>query len=130
VTYFFAAAVAAYMAGGIYMMLSRHAVRMILGLALLTNGAILLIFFSGRMDSTQPPVVPLGGTILDADAANALPQALVLTAIVIGFAMTAFTMVLALVAGKMSGTLNTNKMSDFDLPASKDKSPNKVVKSS
>jgi hypothetical protein len=39
-------------------------------------------------------------------------------------------MVLALVAGKMSGTLNTNKMSDFDLPASKDKSPNKVVKSS
>jgi multicomponent Na+:H+ antiporter subunit C len=95
---------------GLYMMLSRHAVRMILGLALLTNGSIFLIFFAGRMGFETPPVIPVGAEALTAEAANALPQALVLTAIVIGFALTAFAIVLVLQTYRALGTLDMREM--------------------
>jgi multicomponent Na+:H+ antiporter subunit C len=109
-TVIYALTIAAYVGCGLYMMLSRHAVRMILGLTLLTNGSIFLIFFAGRIDATQPPVIPLGSEALAADAANALPQALVLTAIVIGFALTAFAIVLALQTYRSLGTLDMREM--------------------
>lgn len=109
-TVVYALTIAAYMGCGLYMMLSRHAVRMILGLALLTNGAIFLIFFAGRMGATAPPVIPRGMDTLAADAANALPQALALTAIVIGFALTAFAAVLALQTYRALGTLDVREM--------------------
>ncbi len=109
-TIVYAFTIAAYVGCGLYMMLSRHAVRMILGLTLLTNGAIFLIFFAGRMGATTPPVVPRGIGFLAADAANALPQALVLTAIVIGFALTAFAAALALQAYRTLGTLDLREM--------------------
>jgi multicomponent Na+:H+ antiporter subunit C len=54
-----------------------------------------VLFSAGRIGSTQPPVVPLGESVL-AGAANPLPQALVLTAIVIGFALVCFSLVLVL----------------------------------
>ncbi len=56
---------------------------------------ILALFASGRLGSVQPAVIPLGETVL-LDAANSLPQALALTAIVIGFALICFSLVLAL----------------------------------
>jgi multicomponent Na+:H+ antiporter subunit C len=105
-TVVYALAVAAYVGCGLYMMLSRHIVRLVLGLALLTNGAILLIFVAGRLDSTTPAVIEAGTTTLAADAANALPQALVLTAIVIGFAVTAFATALIVMAYRRFGTLD------------------------
>ncbi|WP_043539039.1 NADH-quinone oxidoreductase subunit K [Salinarimonas rosea] len=109
-TLVYAITIAAYVGCGLYMMLSRHVVRMILGLTLLTNGAIFLIFFSGRIGSSMPPVIPQGSDALSADAANALPQALVLTAIVIGFALTAFAIALALKAYRSLGTLDVREM--------------------
>jgi multicomponent Na+:H+ antiporter subunit C len=105
-TFVYALAVAAYVGCGLYMMLSRHIVRLVLGLALLTNGAILLIFVAGRLGTTTPAVIELGSTTLGADAANALPQALVLTAIVIGFAVTAFAIALVAMAYRRFGTLD------------------------
>ncbi|MGP9819716.1 sodium:proton antiporter [Salinarimonas sp. NSM] len=113
-TLVYAITIAAYVGCGLYMMLSRHAVRMILGLTLLTNGAIFLIFFSGRIGSSTPPVIPQGADALAADAANALPQALVLTAIVIGFALTAFAVALALKAYRSLGTLDVREMRDAE----------------
>jgi len=105
-TIVYALAVAAYVGCGLYMMLSRHIVRLVLGLALLTNGAILLIFVAGRLGTTTPAVIERGSTVLAPDAANALPQALVLTAIVIGFALTAFAIALIVMAYRRFGTLD------------------------
>ncbi len=63
---------------------------MILGITLLSYGVNLFVFISGRLALDQAPIVGRG------PATDPLPQALVLTAIVIGFAMTAFLVVLAL----------------------------------
>jgi len=79
---------------GLYLALSRDLFRCLIGLALLGNGINLLLYTSGRLGSTVPPIVPAGQTILK-DAANPLPQALVLTAIVISFALLCFSLVLA-----------------------------------
>jgi multicomponent Na+:H+ antiporter subunit C len=80
---------------GIYLALSRDVVRCVLGLAVLGSAANLVLFASGRLGSAQPAVVPPGEQALAA-AANPLPQALVLTAIVIGFALVCFSLVLVL----------------------------------
>lgn len=80
---------------GIYLALSRDVVRCVLGLAVLGSAANLVLFAAGRIGSAQPAVVPLGDQAL-AVAANPLPQALVLTAIVIGFALVCFSLVLVL----------------------------------
>lgn len=109
-TLVYATAIAAYVGCGLYMMLSRHVVRLILGLALLTNGAIFLIFLAGRLGTTIPAVIPRGAEALASDAANALPQALVLTAIVIGFALTAFAVALIVMAYRRFGTLDLRAM--------------------
>ena len=88
---------------GAYLALSRDVFRCVLGLAILGAGANLVLFAAGRLGSAQPAVVPLGQTLLQ-DAANPLPQALVLTAIVIGFATTGFVIELALRSRHESGS--------------------------
>jgi multicomponent Na+:H+ antiporter subunit C len=82
-------------AAGVYLMLSRDLLRCVLGLAILGSATSLALIGTGRLDSTAPPVVPAGGVVLEA-AANPLPQALVLTAIVIGLALLCFSLVLLL----------------------------------
>jgi multicomponent Na+:H+ antiporter subunit C len=80
---------------GVYLMLSRDVLRCVLGLAVLGSGANLALFAAGRLGPEAPPVIPLGETVLR-EAANPLPQALVLTAIVIGFSLVCFSLVLVL----------------------------------
>lgn len=82
-------------AAGIYLMLRRHLAQLIIGLGLLSNGTNLLIFTAGGLTRARPPVVPEGATALAPPYADPVPQALVLTAIVIGFGLTAFSLVLA-----------------------------------
>jgi multicomponent Na+:H+ antiporter subunit C len=82
-------------AAGIYMMLRRSLVQLIIGLGLLTNAANLLIFTAGGLTRGRPPLVPEGASRPEAPFADPLPQALILTAIVIGFGVLAFAMVLA-----------------------------------
>lgn len=77
----------------LYMMMSRNLLRIVLGLLLLGNSINLAIFLSGRLSSTTPPLIPLD-TLELAASANPLPQALILTAIVISFSLVAYTMVL------------------------------------
>lgn len=84
-----------FVTAGIYLLLSRALIRMLLGLALLGNGVNLLIFVAGRLTRVVPPIVPEGGGAPLVSSANPLPQALILTAIVIGFAMFSFLLVLA-----------------------------------
>lgn len=81
-------------ASAIYLMLSRNILRFVFGLGLMTNAVNLLIFTVGRLSRAQPPLIPAGATVPEPGVANALPQALILTAIVIGFGMLAFAAVL------------------------------------
>ena len=90
----FAIVVGGLYAAGIYMMMRRNIVRLILGLALLSHGANLLIFTAGGLTRAAAPVVPEGEHALAFAAADPVPQALILTAIVISFGVTAFMLVL------------------------------------
>lgn len=92
----FAFAIAIVAGCSLYLILSRHIVRILLGVTMLSAAINLVIFLSGRIVSNVPAVIRVGETSLPADAANPLPQALVLTAIVIGFSLTAFFAALAL----------------------------------
>ncbi|MFC4167365.1 NADH-quinone oxidoreductase subunit K [Teichococcus aestuarii] len=102
----YALAIALLTGCGVHMLLSRHVVRIILGVSLLSAAVNLVIFYSGRISSTVPPVIEPGSSALSEAAANPLPQALILTAIVIGFALIAFAAALALQAQRSIGTLD------------------------
>lgn len=82
-------------AAGVYLMLRRRLAQLIIGLGLLSNGTNLLIFAAGGLTRARPPVVPEGADRLLPPYADPVPQALVLTAIVIGFGLLAFLLVLA-----------------------------------
>jgi multicomponent Na+:H+ antiporter subunit C len=99
-----------YFAASVYLMLSRHVIRLLLGAALLSNAVNLLIFTAGRLVHEVPPVIPLGLTAPPTVTANPLPQALVLTAIVIAFSIFAFLLVLAMRAYQELGTDDTDHM--------------------
>jgi len=76
---------------GIYLLLRSRSFPVVLGLLLLSYGVNLFVFAAGGLRVDQPPLIASGSPYADP-----LPQALVLTAIVIGFAMTAFVLMLAL----------------------------------
>ena len=97
-------------AAGAYLMLRRNIVKLIMGLVLLGNGANLLIFTIGGVVRAQPPLVPPGQAAPPAGVADPLPQALVLTAIVIGFALTAFFAVLIKRVFAVTGTDDTDAL--------------------
>jgi multicomponent Na+:H+ antiporter subunit C len=94
---------------GLYMVLSRNVVRLLLGLSLLTTAVNLVLFQTGRYRSAQPPIIPDGADRLS-DAADPLPQALVLTAIVIGFALTVMLATLVLRAYRGHGSLTSSEI--------------------
>ncbi len=94
----------------VFLLLSRSVIRMLLGLALLGNGVNLLIFTAGRLIREVPPIVPEGLKVPAQAIANPLPQALILTAIVIGFAMFTFLLVLAFRAYQSLDADNTDTM--------------------
>jgi multicomponent Na+:H+ antiporter subunit C len=94
---------------GLYMVLSRNLVRMLLGLSLLTTAVNLVLFQTGRMRSDQPPLIAENATRL-AESADPLPQALILTAIVIGFALTVIMATLALRAYGDHRTLRSDEI--------------------
>lgn len=88
---------------GIYLMLRPRTFQVIIGLSLLSYGVNLFIFAMGRLVQGAPPVIAKDGADL-AGYADPVPQALVLTAIVIGFAMTALFLVVLLAARGLTGT--------------------------
>ena len=108
--YVLAALVGCFIAVGIYLLLSRSVIRMLLGLVVFGNGVNLLIFTAGRLSHAAPPIVPFGLGQPDGPIANPLPQALILTAIVIGFAMFSFLLVLAFRAYQSLDADNTGTM--------------------
>ncbi|WP_435104595.1 Na+/H+ antiporter subunit C [Arhodomonas sp. AD133] len=94
-----ASGIGAATAAGIYLMLRARTFPVILGLTLLSYAVNVFLVSTGRLAVNAPPIVRDGAS----DYTDPLPQALVLTAIVIGFAMTAFVLVLALRARRDLG---------------------------
>lgn len=89
---------------GIYLTLRARTFDVVLGLTLLSYAVNLFIFTMGRLTEGKPPITGGGLAPTLANHADPLPQALVLTAIVIGFGMTALLLALALANRHESGT--------------------------
>lgn len=87
-----ASAIGVLVAGGIYLALRARTFQVVLGLTLFSYAVNLFLFASGRLVLARPPIWSETVT----EYADPLPQALVLTAIVITFGMTAFVVILAL----------------------------------
>jgi len=101
-------------AAGIYMMLRRSIVKLVIGLIILSNAANLLIFVVSGMTRGAPPLIPDGASEAVGAVADPLPQALILTAIVIAFSVLAFAVVLIRRAYEVVGTDDLDKMKDTD----------------
>ncbi|MDO5606284.1 MAG: Na+/H+ antiporter subunit C [Paracoccus sp. (in: a-proteobacteria)] len=103
-TLILALAIGALTGSGIWLLLRPRTFQVICGLCLLAYGVNLFIFGVGRPRVGVPPVMPKG-TVIDPTAyADPVPQALVLTAIVISFATTALFLVVLLAARGATGT--------------------------
>ena len=107
--------VGALYAGGLYMMMRRSIVKLIIGLVLLGHASNLLIFTVGRLNRANPPLIPPGAEQPVGLFSDPLPQALVLTAIVISFGVQAFAVVLIKRAYQSTGTDDLNQMKDLDI---------------
>ena len=89
-------AISVVVAAAVYLSLSRDIFRMLVGLTMLGAAVNLIVFAAGRFASLTPPLLASAEDAQAAAAANPLVQALVLTAIVISFGMTAFVVILSL----------------------------------
>lgn len=101
-------------AAGFYLLLRRTLGQIIIGLAIMGNAANLLIFSAGRISSGGTPIVPAGAVAPLEGTADPLPQALILTAIVIGFGILAFFIVLVYRAFQSTGSDDIETYSTTD----------------
>jgi multicomponent Na+:H+ antiporter subunit C len=99
---------------GTYMLMRRSLVKVIFGLSFLGHAANLLIFTIGRLTKGAPAFIPVGSETLAEPYADPLPQALILTAIVIGFGVQAFAIILFKGAYHSVGTDDLDKMKSTD----------------
>jgi multicomponent Na+:H+ antiporter subunit C len=81
-------------ASGLYLMLRRRLAQLIIGLGLLSNGSNILILSAPGVTRGRPPLIA-DADVIASDIADPVPQSLILTAIVIGFGVLAFALVLA-----------------------------------
>ena len=101
-------------AAGIFLILRRSLVRLILGLILLGNGANLLIFLLGRITRGKPPIIPYSTETIAGVYADPIPQALILTAIVISFGLQAFAIILVKRAYREVNTDDLDQMNTYE----------------
>jgi len=111
-TIFYAFCAAAIFACALHMALSRNLLRMLLGLSLLSTGVNLALFIGGGFASNQPPIIADGARALGVSA-DPLVQALILTAIVIGFALTIVLAAIVLRAWRATRSLDAR---DLNVP--------------
>src|SRR6056297_3005740 len=98
---------------GVYMLLRRSIVKLIIGIILLSNATNLLVFVAAGLTQGEPVFV--SKTMEQSEQlADPLPQALVLTAIVIGFGIVAFTLALKYKFYETSGTDDLDELKETD----------------
>jgi multicomponent Na+:H+ antiporter subunit C len=100
-------------AAGAYLMMSGRTLPYLFGLTMISNAANMLIFAAGRLTFGRPSLVPEGAKTVTG-AANPLPQALILTAIVIGFGLLVFALALAWRSYAVFGTTRMDEMRDAE----------------
>lgn len=89
---------------GIWLLLRPRTFQVIIGLCLCSYAVNLFIFSMGRLTLGAPAIMPRGGFVNPAAYADPIPQALVLTAIVISFATTALFLVVLMASRGLTGT--------------------------
>lgn len=89
---------------GVWLVLRPRTFQVIIGLSLISYAVNLFIFSMGRIKTNAAPVLENGANIDTSIYSDPVPQALVLTAIVIGFAMTALFLVVLLASRGLTGT--------------------------
>lgn len=94
---------------GMWLLLDRNLIRVVLGVAILGNAINLGVLASGRFSGSEAAFVT--PTTVPVDPANPLPQALVLTAIVIGFGLFAFALAVLKSVRESHGITTTDKVS-------------------
>lgn len=99
-----AAAIGIVTASGVWLILRPRTYQLVIGLALLSYAVNLFIFSMGRLRVNAPPVLEGGGPVDVTAYTDPVPQALVLTAIVIGFATTALFLVVLIVSRGLTGS--------------------------
>lgn len=110
-------------ASGLYLMLRRRLAQLIIGLSLLSNGSNILILAAAGVTRGKPPLITAGET---ADQfADPVPQSLILTAIVIGFGVLAFSLVLARRVHESAGSDDIDAIGPDSARASSDQ-PDRV----
>lgn len=100
----------------VYLILHRDLVRKLIGIVILSNSVNLLIFSVGGMTRAAAPLIPVGETYPLSETANPLSQALILTAIVIGFGFLAFSLVLVYRLYRAHDTVDAEVLTDATLP--------------
>jgi len=118
-----AVAVAVTAAAGLYLALSRDLMRIVIGLLLIGSSANLFVFGVGGLDQALAALVEPGLPAPDGPVADPLPQALVLTAIVIGFALACFAVALVLALQRRTGAADAGAMTRAEPPARADGEP-------
>ncbi len=108
--------VGALFAVGVYLLLQRNLIRILFGVIVLTNAVNVLILTMGRLTRGAAPLIPEGEETMVGVFANPLPQALILTAIVISFGLAAFVLALIYRSEKAFGTLDSNNLRLADRP--------------
>ena len=99
-----AAAIGVLTGAGVWLLLRPRTFQVLMGLTLLSYAVNLFIFSTGGLVNDRPPVIKASGSTDPSLYADPVPQALVLTAIVIGFATTALFLVVLLASRGLSGT--------------------------
>ena len=97
-------------AGGFYLMMRRSMIKLVIGLSLLGHAANLAIFSAGDLRRGQSPLIPDDATTLAEGYADPLPQALILTAIVISFGLQAFAIALIVRTYIATGTDDVDEL--------------------
>ncbi|HDQ14313.1 MAG TPA: Na+/H+ antiporter subunit C [Sediminispirochaeta sp.] len=87
----------------------RSLIRKIIGLTIFNSSLVVLFIISGRLDGTAAPLLTIPGEPLFVDP---LPQALMLTAIVVGLSVTAVALILAVKLYRSCGTLDVREIED------------------
>lgn len=94
----------------VYLIQSRQMLRWLFGIVILNSTVNLVILVCGRLESLNPAFVPPGSLVPEQAVANPLPQALILTAIVISFGLMAFSLVLVRKIWRSFNTMNTDEI--------------------
>lgn len=101
-------------AAGIFLILRRSLVKLIIGLVLLGNGANLLIFLLGGITKGNPPLISESSSAIGEVYADPVPQALILTAIVISFGLQSFAIILIKRVYKVANTDDLDAINTTD----------------